>query len=71
MKTDKSVRESTELSETSVRVDGNMAVVTGVNRVKGRDEQGRSFDRRVRFTDTFIKRDGRWQVWATQGTTIP
>lgn len=71
MKTDKSVRESTELSETSVRVDGNMAVVTGVNRVKERDEQGRSFDRRVRFTDTFIKRDGRWQVWATQGTTIP
>ena len=71
MKTDKSVVESMELSETSVRVDGNTAVVTGVNRVKGRDEQGRPFDRRVRFTDTFTKRDGRWQVWATQGTTIP
>ncbi len=71
MKSDKSVAESLELSETSVRVDGNMAVVTGINRVRGRDDQGKPMDRRVRFTDTFIKRDGRWQVWATQGTTIP
>ncbi|MDQ3696994.1 MAG: nuclear transport factor 2 family protein [Gemmatimonadota bacterium] len=71
LKSDKTVVESLELSETSVRVEGNTAVVTGVNHVKGRDEQGRPFDRRVRFTDTFIKRDGRWQVWATQGTVIP
>jgi ketosteroid isomerase-like protein len=71
MKTDKTVLESLELSEPSVRVDGNLAVVTGVNRVRGRDDQGKPFDRRVRFTDTFIKRDGRWQVWASQGTIIP
>lgn len=71
MKTDKTVRESLELSELSVRVDGNAAIVTGVNRVRGRDDQGKPFDRRVRFTDTFIKRDGRWQVWASQGTLIP
>ena len=37
----------------------------------GRDAQGKAMDRRVRFTDVYIKRDGRWQVWATQGTTIP
>ena len=71
MKTDKTVLESLELSEVSPRVDGNFAIVTGVNRVRGRDDQGKSFDRRVRFTDTFIKRDGRWQVWASQGTLIP
>lgn len=71
VKTDKTVLESLELSETSVRVEGNMAVVTGVNHVKGRDEQGKAFDRRARFTDTFVKRDGRWRVWATQGTIIP
>jgi ketosteroid isomerase-like protein len=71
MKTDKTVLESLELSELSPRVDGNFAVVTGVNRVRGRDEQGKPFDQRVRFTDTFIKRDGRWQVWASQGTLIP
>jgi ketosteroid isomerase-like protein len=70
-KVDKSAVESIELLEPSVRVDGNVAIVTGVNRVRGRDEQGKAFDRRVRFTDTFIKRDGRWQVWASQGTIIP
>jgi len=71
MKNDKSVFEPFELSEMNIRVDGNTAVVTGVNRVKGRDEKGQPFDVRTRFTDTFIKRDGRWQVWATQGTRIP
>ena len=63
--------ESLELSEVTARIDGNTAVVTGVNRVRGRDEQGRPFDRRSRFTGTYIKRDGRWQVWAAQGTPIP
>lgn len=69
-KTDKTVLELLELSELNTRVEGDVGVVTGVNRVKGKDAQGKPFDRRVRFTDTFIKRDGRWQVWATQGTTI-
>lgn len=68
---DRSVVESLELSEMAVRVDGNTAVVTGVYRDRGRDDQGRPYDRRVRFTDTWLKRDGRWQVWAAQGTTIP
>jgi ketosteroid isomerase-like protein len=48
-----------------------MIIVTGINEVKGKDEQGQAFSRRTRFTDTYIKRDGRWQVWATQGTLIP
>ncbi|MBA4123790.1 MAG: nuclear transport factor 2 family protein [Acidobacteria bacterium] len=70
-KDDKSRTESAELSEMNIRIDGNTAVVTGINHVKGRDDKNQPFDRRVRFTDTFIKRDGRWQVWATQGTRIP
>ena len=70
IKTDKIAYELLELSDLNVRVEGDVGVVTGINRVKGRDAQGKAFDRRVRFTDTFIKRDGRWQVWATQGTPI-
>lgn len=70
LKSDKSTIESMELSEMSTRMEGNTAVVTGVYRERGRDEQGRPFDRRVRFTDTWIKRDGRWQVWASQGSLI-
>ena len=71
MKADKTVIESSVLSELDVRIDGNSAVVTGVEHVKGRDGEGKAFDRKVRYTDTWIKRDGRWQAWASQGTRIP
>ena len=60
-----------DLSELQARVEGDVGVVTGVNHARGKDEQGKPFDQRIRFTDTFIKRDGKWQVWATQGTVIP
>ncbi len=69
-RTDKTAFQSLELSDLNVRIEGNTAVVTGVNHEVGRDAQGKAMDRRVRFTDVYIKRDGRWQVWATQGTTI-
>jgi len=71
MKNSKAVLDSLELSDLDARVDGNAAVVTGINHVRGKDDKGVAFDRRTRFTDTFIKRDGRWLVWATQGTLIP
>ena len=71
MKNDKRVVESAVLSELNIRIDGNTAIVTGVNHVMGRDDKAQPMNYRLRFTDTFIKRDGRWQVWATQGTRIP
>jgi ketosteroid isomerase-like protein len=70
MKGDKTVLDSLELSDLNVRVEGNSAIVTGINRVRGKDAEGKPFDRQTRFTDTYIKRDGRWQVWATQGTAV-
>ena len=69
-RSNKIVYDALDLSDVVARVEGDAAVVTGVNHVRGKDAQGKAFDRRVRFTDTFIKRDGRWQVWATQGTPI-
>src|ERR1043166_4795681 len=41
----------------------DMAVVLGKTRVKGAAD-GKPFDRVVQFTDTLIKRDGRWQLAA-------
>ena len=70
MKSEKTVFDSLELSDLNVRVEGNAAIVTGINRVRGKDAEGKPFERRTRFTDTYIKRDGRWQVWATQGTAV-
>lgn len=63
--------ELAETTDMNIRVDGNMAVVTGIFRTKGKDEKGVAYDRRARYTDTWIKRDGRWQAWASQGTQIP
>jgi uncharacterized protein DUF4440 len=48
----------------AARIYGDdMAVVLGKTRVKGTSE-GKPFDRVVQFTDTIIKRDGRWQLAA-------
>ena len=41
----------------------NAAVVLGKTHVKGTSE-GKPFDRVVQFTDTLVKRDGRWQLAA-------
>jgi ketosteroid isomerase-like protein len=47
------------------RLYGNdTAVVLGKTHVKGKSD-GKPFDRIVQFTDTVIKRDGRWQVAAS------
>lgn len=56
---------SEELSDTKVRVYGDTAVITGRLHSVGKDKDG-NFDRNYSFTDTFVKRDGRWQVIASQ-----
>ena len=49
---------------------GNTAVVTGWLVVKGRGKDG-AFDRRYRYTDTWVNRGGRWQVIAAQDYLVP
>jgi ketosteroid isomerase-like protein len=70
LKADKTVYKSLELSNLRARVEGSAGVVTGINHIKGRDEQGQPFDVKLSFTDTYIRRDGRWQVWASQHTRV-
>jgi len=53
-----------------VRVYGDAAVVTG-HGVRAGTYNGVPFkDRQVFWTDTFIKKDGRWQCVASQGTLV-
>jgi ketosteroid isomerase-like protein len=59
-----------ELSGLKVRVEGNAGIVTGVNRIKARDLKGELMEVKFAFTDVYIKRDGHWQVWASQHTRI-
>ena len=71
MKADKTVFESMNISEVNVRVDGNSAIVTGLGHARGKSPDGTPFDIRLRFGDTFIKRDGHWLAWSSQATMIP
>ncbi len=60
---------SDELSNMKVQVHGDTATVIGRLHLVGKDKTG-SFDRNYMFTDTFIRRDGRWQVVSTQATLV-
>ncbi len=67
---DKGTPELNETTDMNIRMEGNTAIVTGIYRTKGKDDKGVAYDRKIRFTDTWIKRDGRWQAWATAGSEI-
>jgi ketosteroid isomerase-like protein len=49
---------------------GDVQVITGVLHLRGKGKEG-AFDRRYQFTDTWQRRNGRWQVIAAQDYLIP
>lgn len=49
---------------------GDVQVITGILHLRGKGRQG-SFDRRYRFTDTWQRRSGQWQIIAAQDYLIP
>ena len=59
-----------EIDDVKARVFGDAAVVTG--RTRGRGEFQRSaYDVTIRFTDTFVRRGGRWQAIASHASLVP
>jgi ketosteroid isomerase-like protein len=62
--------DSITLGDMKVRVYGDTAVVTGSDdeksSYKGKDTSGH-----YTWTDVFVKRKGRWQAVASQGTLMP
>jgi ketosteroid isomerase-like protein len=48
-----------------------VAIVTGILVTKGKNKKGEAFENRYRYTDTWLYRDGRWQVIAAQDYLIP
>lgn len=71
LRADKTVFDDLSISDLNIRIDRNTAIITGIGRAKGKDSEGRPFDMKARFTDVYIKRDGRWQAWSSSGTPIP
>ncbi|HSF23102.1 MAG TPA: nuclear transport factor 2 family protein [Blastocatellia bacterium] len=61
--------ESGSVDDLKVRVFGETAVVTGRSALTG-SYQGKQASVVQRFTDVFVKRDGRWQAVASQGTQV-
>ena len=59
-----------KISGMEVSMHGDVAVVTGEYHATGTDKEGKAYDRNIAFTDTWRKEDGRWLVWASQGTLI-
>jgi hypothetical protein len=62
--------ESARNEEMKLHDFGDVQVITGVLHLKGRGRQG-PFDRRYQFTDTWQRRNGRWQIIAAQDYLIP
>ena len=56
--------------EMQVHRFGPTAIVTGWLVVQGRGAEG-AFDRRYRFTDTWVKRRNRWQIAGAQDYVVP
>jgi ketosteroid isomerase-like protein len=63
------VIESSQISDMKVRVFGEAAVVTYTTTDKGKSK-GRDISGGYRWTDTLVRRGGRWQIVAGQGTAI-
>ena len=58
-----------ENHDMKVRIYGGAAVVTGITHAKG-ISGGQLFNAEFRFTDTFVKDQGRWRLWAGQAVKI-
>ncbi|MGI8838784.1 MAG: nuclear transport factor 2 family protein [Pyrinomonadaceae bacterium] len=56
--------------DVQVRPYGNIALVIGSFIAKG-EFKGKTFDSTERYTSVWLKRGGRWQLIAEQGTLVP
>ena len=58
-----------EIDDVNVRLFGDAAIVTG--RTHGIGEvEGSTYDVVIRFTDTFVRRQGRWQAVASHASLL-
>jgi ketosteroid isomerase-like protein len=58
-----------EIDDVQVRLFGDAAVVTGRTHGVG-TYSGSPYDVVIRFTDTFVRRDGRWQAVASHASLM-
>lgn len=72
IKKDQNVYSSSVSEEMTVHAFGpDVAVVTGVARETGKTAAGKPFSQAYRFTDTWVKREGKWQCVAASALAMP
>lgn len=62
--------DSYDIDDLAVRFYGDTAVVTGRTTPRGRNSQGQPISGQFRYLRVWVKRQGRWQAVAFQGTRI-
>ena len=70
MKSGATVYSAVEPSQVLAQDVGDAVILTGVARIKV-SSNGNDLDFRVRFTDAYAKRTGRWQMVVWQSTRLP
>jgi len=70
MMSDKSTYDMVETTNMNIAIEGKTARVTGIFHLKGKDKDGKAFDTNIRYTDIWVKRDGNWVAWSSQGTMM-
>ena len=70
MKSGATVYSAVEPSQVRAQDLGDAVIPTGVARIKV-SANGKDLDFRVRFTDAYAKRSGRWQMVTWQSTRLP
>ena len=53
-----------------VRLYGNAALIVGITSIRGRAD-GKAFAADFRYTDTWIRRDGKWLLAASHASRLP
>jgi ketosteroid isomerase-like protein len=61
--------DSMAIDDLRVRVLGDVAIVTGRTTASG-SYRGQTGTAVLRFTDVFVRRDGRWQCVASHGSSV-
>jgi ketosteroid isomerase-like protein len=62
--------EALEPADLRIRLFGDVGLVSGRTRIAGR-ALGERFELRLRFLDVFVRREGAWQLVASQVTPVP
>ena len=60
---------SVTVSNMQVRIENNIAVVTGIAMETGKDDNG-VYSNKMRFTDVLLRTKGQWQIISSQATVI-